>query len=293
VTTRVLLCDDQALVRSGFRMILEARPEFEVVGEAEDGRRAIELARRLLPDVILMDVRMPVLDGVEATRRLVEGGSAARVLILTTYDVDEYVYEAIRAGASGFLLKDVRPDQLAEAIRVVAQGDALLAPSVTRRLLDRFAETLPGAVDARPRADLSALSERELQILRLLAGGCRTPSSPASSFSARRRSRATSRASSASSACATACRRSSWPTRPVSSGRARRTDHPGGRAAGRRFVLEEEAGPSGRRMTGPRRRPSLVEQDVGHEEELRCTPHRGAGPAAGTGRRSGRSRCRD
>jgi DNA-binding NarL/FixJ family response regulator len=171
VTTRVLLCDDQALVRSGFRMILEARPEFEVVGEAEDGRRAIELARRLLPDVILMDVRMPVLDGVEATRRLVEGGSAARVLILTTYDVDEYVYEAIRAGASGFLLKDVRPDQLAEAIRVVAQGDALLAPSVTRRLLDRFAETLPGAVDARPRADLSALSERELQILRLLAGG--------------------------------------------------------------------------------------------------------------------------
>jgi DNA-binding NarL/FixJ family response regulator len=170
VTTRVLLCDDQALVRSGFRMILEARQEFEVVGEAEDGHRAIELAGRLHPDVILMDVRMPDLDGVEATRRLVAGGSPARVLILTTSDVDEYVYEAIRAGASGFLLKDVRPDQLVEAIRVVARGDALLAPSVTRRLLDRFAETLPGA-GARTPADLSALSERELEILRLLAGG--------------------------------------------------------------------------------------------------------------------------
>jgi len=144
VTIRVLLCDDQALVRSGFRLILESREDIEVVGEAEDGRKAIDLAGRILPDVILMDIRMPNLDGVEATQRLVSGGSAARILILTTFDLDEYVYEAIRAGASGFLLKDVEPAQLVDAIRVVAAGEALLAPSVTRRLLDHFAQTLPG-----------------------------------------------------------------------------------------------------------------------------------------------------
>jgi DNA-binding NarL/FixJ family response regulator len=170
VSIRVLLCDDQALVRSGFRLILESREDLEVVGEAEDGREAIELARRLDPDVILMDVRMPNLDGVEATRRLVRGGSRARILILTTFDLDEYVYEAIRAGASGFLLKDVQPAQLVEAIRVVAAGDALLAPSVTRRLLDRFAHTLPGAAE-RPPPELESLTERELEILKLLAGG--------------------------------------------------------------------------------------------------------------------------
>jgi DNA-binding NarL/FixJ family response regulator len=170
VSLRVLLVDDQALVRSGFRLILETREDLEVVGEAEDGREAVELARKLSPDVILMDVRMPNVDGVEATRRLTAAGSKARVLILTTFDLDEYVYEAIRAGASGFLLKDVRPAQLVEAIRVVAAGEALLAPSVTRRLLDHFADRLPGAQPAPP-AELARLTERELEILTLMAEG--------------------------------------------------------------------------------------------------------------------------
>jgi DNA-binding NarL/FixJ family response regulator len=170
VTIRVLLCDDQALVRSGFHLILDAREDIEVVGEAEDGREAIELARQVDPDVILMDIRMPNVDGVEATRRLVSGGSRARILILTTFDLDEYVYEAIRAGASGFLLKDVQPAQLVDAIRVVAAGEALLAPSVTRRLLERFAHTLPGGEEMSP-PELATLTERELEVLRLLAGG--------------------------------------------------------------------------------------------------------------------------
>ena len=169
MTIRVLLCDDQALVRGGFRMILEARPDLQVVGEAEDGAQAVSLARQTQPDVILMDVRMPNLDGVEATRQIVAAGSPARILVLTTYDLDEYVYAAIRAGASGFLLKDVQPAQLAEAIRVIAAGDALLAPSVTRRLLGQFARTLP-AQRATP-ASLSALTERETEVLRLLAAG--------------------------------------------------------------------------------------------------------------------------
>jgi DNA-binding NarL/FixJ family response regulator len=169
MSIRVLLCDDQALVRSGFRMILEARPDLEVVGEAEDGLQAVELAVRSEPDVILMDVRMPNIDGVEAIRRIVAAGSEARVIVLTTYDLDEYVYDAIRAGASAFLLKDVRPTQLVEAIRIVAAGDALLAPSVTRRLLDRFARSLPGREPAP--AALSSLTEREVEVLRLLASG--------------------------------------------------------------------------------------------------------------------------
>jgi DNA-binding NarL/FixJ family response regulator len=169
LTIRVLLCDDQALVRSGFRMILDARDDIDVVGEAEDGRKAIELARQVDPDVVLMDVRMPDVDGIEATRRLVAAGSGARILILTTFDLDEYVYEALRAGASGFLLKDVQPAQLVDGIRVVAAGEALLAPSITRRLLDRFADTLPGD-DAAPPA-LEALTERELEVLKLLARG--------------------------------------------------------------------------------------------------------------------------
>jgi DNA-binding NarL/FixJ family response regulator len=170
VSIRVLLCDDHALVRSGFRMILEAREDIEVVGEAEDGAQALELARRRRPDVILMDVRMPRLDGVEATRRLVEEGSEARILILTTFDLDEYVYEALRAGASGFLLKDLQAAQLVEAIRVVARGEALLAPTVTRRLLDRFAHTLPDSSRTAPAA-LAELTERELEVLTLLASG--------------------------------------------------------------------------------------------------------------------------
>jgi DNA-binding NarL/FixJ family response regulator len=170
MSVRVLLVDDQALVRSGFRMILEARPEIEVVGEAEDGFEALEATRRLLPDVILMDVRMPNLDGVEATRRLVARGTESRILILTTFDLDEYVYEAIRAGASGFLLKDVRPQELVDAIHVVAKGDALLAPSITRRLLDRFAEQAPQD-DPKPPPQLESLTERELEVLKLVAKG--------------------------------------------------------------------------------------------------------------------------
>jgi DNA-binding NarL/FixJ family response regulator len=164
------LCDDQALVRSGFRMILEAREDIEVVGEAEDGARALELTWRHLPDVVLMDVRMPRTDGVEATRRLVSAGCEARVLILTTFDLDEYVYEALRAGASGFLLKDVQPAELVDAVRVVARGDALLAPTVTRRLLDRFAHALPGPAEPPP-PELDELTEREREVLALLASG--------------------------------------------------------------------------------------------------------------------------
>jgi DNA-binding NarL/FixJ family response regulator len=166
---RVLLADDQALVRSGFQMILSAQPEIEVVGEAETGRQAIDLANRLSPDVILMDVRMPNLDGLEATRRLVELGTTARIVILTTFDLDEYVYAAIRAGASGFLLKDVRPQQLVEAIEVVAGGDALLAPSVTQRLLARFAEAL--TLPEERVSELSSLTDRELEVLELVAAG--------------------------------------------------------------------------------------------------------------------------
>jgi DNA-binding NarL/FixJ family response regulator len=169
VSIRVLICDDQALVRAGFRAILEAQPDIEVAGEAENGAEAVALAERRAPDVILMDIRMPLLDGVEATRRLVADGSPARVLVLTTFDLDEYVHAAIRAGASGFLLKDVTPAKLLEAIRIVAAGDALLAPSVTRRLLERFASTLPQR-DHSSEA-LAALTTRETEVLRLLAGG--------------------------------------------------------------------------------------------------------------------------
>jgi DNA-binding NarL/FixJ family response regulator len=165
---KVLLVDDQALVRSGFRMILEAKEDLEVIGEAADGREAVELAQVTSPDVILMDVRMPELDGVQATRLILERGSSARVVILTTFDLDEYVFEAIRAGASGFLLKDVRPAELVDAIRVVAAGEALLAPSVTRRLLDRFARDVP---EERTPPSLDDLTDRELEVLRLVAQG--------------------------------------------------------------------------------------------------------------------------
>ena len=171
MSIRVLLVDDQALVRSGFRLILETRDDLDVVGEAADGREAVDLARRLRPDVILMDVRMPDVDGVEATRRLAAIGSPARVLILTTFDLDEYVYDALRAGASGFLLKDVEPAQLVDAIRVVAAGEALLAPTVTRRLLDHFADALPSTQPKPLPTALARLTERELEILKLLAGG--------------------------------------------------------------------------------------------------------------------------
>ncbi len=162
---RVLVADDQELVRSGFGMILDARGDLEVVGEASDGLEAVRLTAELAPDVVLMDVRMPVLDGLEATRRIVASGAGTRVLVLTTYDVDDAVHAALRAGASGFLLKDVRPADLAEAIRVVVRGDALLAPSVTRRLITEFTALSPGG----PPPDLGRLTEREVEILRLVA----------------------------------------------------------------------------------------------------------------------------
>jgi DNA-binding NarL/FixJ family response regulator len=169
LSIRVLICDDQALVRGGFRAILDSRSEIEVVGEAENGAQAVALAQRRQPDVILMDIRMPELDGIEATRKLVAAGSPARIIVLTTFDLDEYVHAAIRAGASGFLLKDVTPAKLVEAIGIVAQGDALLAPSVTRRLLERFATTLP--VADRSSDALAELTSREIEVLRLLACG--------------------------------------------------------------------------------------------------------------------------
>jgi DNA-binding NarL/FixJ family response regulator len=167
VSIKVVIADDQALVRGGFRMILDAREDIDVAGEAADGAEAIALVAEHEPGVVLMDVRMPNVDGIEATRQIVASGSSARIIILTTHDVDEYVFAALRAGASGFLLKDVRPPDLVEAIRVVARGDALLAASVTRRLLDRFAAVLPD--DAAKPADLDELTERELEVLRLVA----------------------------------------------------------------------------------------------------------------------------
>jgi DNA-binding NarL/FixJ family response regulator len=170
-TIGVLVVDDQGLVRAGFRMILEAQPDIEVVGEAADGLDAVAAARRLRPDVVLMDIRMPRLDGLEATRRLAGPGVAdpVRVLMLTTFDLDEYVFEALRAGASGFLLKDLPREDLVAAVRVVAAGDALLAPQVTRRLIEEFARRpVPGA--AAP-GTLDALTARERETLGLLARG--------------------------------------------------------------------------------------------------------------------------
>jgi DNA-binding NarL/FixJ family response regulator len=171
VSIRVLLADDQALVRGGFRAILDAEPDIEVVAEASDGAEALELAARHRVDVALMDIRMPRLDGIEATRRLLAEPRSppTRVLVLTTFDLDDYVYEALRAGASGFLLKEVLPEQLAPAVRIVAGGEALLAPSITRRLIERFAHRpVPGR---QPKASLEELTPRELDVLRLLARG--------------------------------------------------------------------------------------------------------------------------
>jgi DNA-binding NarL/FixJ family response regulator len=167
--TTVLLADDQELVRAGLRTVLDSQDGIEVVGEAATGREAIEQSRRLRPDVVLMDVRMPELDGIAATRELArDGDGRPRVLVLTTFDLDEYVFEAVKAGASGFLLKDATPTRLAAAIRAVAEGDALLSPSVTRRLVERFA-----AAPAGPDRDgpLGELTDRELEVLELVARG--------------------------------------------------------------------------------------------------------------------------
>jgi DNA-binding NarL/FixJ family response regulator len=164
---RVLVVDDQELVRAGFRMILE-RGGVEVVAEAADGLEAVRLAAEHSPDVVLMDIRMPRLDGIGATRQVVAHEPAVRVVVLTTFDLDEYVYEAVRAGASGFLLKDLAPDDLVHAVRVVARGDALLAPVLTRRLLERYAAQPPPVPDAR----VTALTEREQEVMRGVASGC-------------------------------------------------------------------------------------------------------------------------
>jgi len=166
---RVLVVDDQALVRAGFRMVLEAEEDMEVIGEASDGREAVVEGRRLQPDVVLMDVRMPELDGIAATRELTIEHSRVRVLMLTTFDLDEYVYEALRAGASGFLLKDVAPEQLVDAIRAVARGDALLAPSVTRRVIEEFVRRR--ATPPIRSAAIDELTPREIEVFGLIAQG--------------------------------------------------------------------------------------------------------------------------
>jgi DNA-binding NarL/FixJ family response regulator len=165
---RVLIADDQALVRTGFRVILDSESDLEVVGEAGDGREAVELAHAYRPDIVLMDIRMPNLDGIDATRRLTALPRPPRVLMLTTFDLDEYVYEALRAGASGFLLKDAGADELLHAVRVVAAGDALLSPSITRRLIADYAHRPPPSEQP---AALAELTPRELEVLRLVARG--------------------------------------------------------------------------------------------------------------------------
>jgi DNA-binding NarL/FixJ family response regulator len=171
MSIRVLLVDDQALIRAGFRMILDAEEDMEVVGECADGTQAVDSARRLTPDVVLMDIRMPEMDGIEATQRIAarEGEAGPRVLLLTTFDLDEYVYDALRAGASGFLLKDVPAEELVSGIRVVAQGEALLAPSVTKRLIQEFSRA-PRVQQSAP-AELDELTPRELEVFTLMARG--------------------------------------------------------------------------------------------------------------------------
>jgi DNA-binding NarL/FixJ family response regulator len=169
MSTRVLIADDQALVRAGFRKLLESAPDIEVVGDAADGREAVDQARRLRPTVVLMDIRMPRLDGIEATRRLTADAEGIRVLILTTFGLDDYVYEALRAGASGFMLKDAPPEELLAAVEVVARGDALIAPAVTRSVIEEFVRRSPA--ESPPPPAVEELTEREREVLELLARG--------------------------------------------------------------------------------------------------------------------------
>ncbi len=182
---RIVVADDQQVVRAGFAALLDTQPDFTVTGTAADGAEAVRICRELSPDVVLMDVRMPGMDGIEATRQLASSGSGSgsgsgsaaggpRILILTTFDLDEYVYDALRAGASGFLLKDVTAERLFDAVRVIAAGDALLAPAVTRRLISEFAQLRPRP-DAAPTPALAALTPRETQVLRLVAEGLSNP----------------------------------------------------------------------------------------------------------------------
>ena len=172
MSIRVLIVDDQALVRAGFRMILESETAIEIVGEASDGLEALDAVRECAPDVVLMDIRMPNLDGLEATRRIVGDGSAGpRVLMLTTFDLDEYVYEALRAGASGFLLKDTPPEQLVTAIEVIASGDALLSPTITKRVIEEFIRRPPSTMAVSLPPALDDLTARELEVLGFMARG--------------------------------------------------------------------------------------------------------------------------
>ncbi len=172
--TSVLIADDQALVRVGLRKVLESEPDMTVVGEADDGEQAVAAARRLRPDVILMDIRMPVLDGIEATRRITAARQGARVVILTTFGLDTYVYESLRAGASGFMLKDAPPEEIAAAVRIVAGGDALLAPAVTRAVIEEFARLPPDAPVSDP-PSLAELTAREREVFGLLVRGLSNP----------------------------------------------------------------------------------------------------------------------
>ncbi len=169
MSVRVLIADDQALVRAGFRKLLESAPHIEVVGEAADGRDAVDQARKLLPTLVLMDIRMPRLDGIEATRRLTADRDGTRVLILTTFGLDEYVYEALRAGASGFMLKDAPPEDLLAAIDIIARGDAMIAPAVTRSVIEEFVRCSPAPTPGPPALD--ELTDREREVLELLARG--------------------------------------------------------------------------------------------------------------------------
>ena len=215
MTIRVLVADDQSMVRAGFRMLLGGEEDIEVVAEASNGLEAVEKAARFNPSVVLMDIRMPELDGLQATERILAANNAARILILTTFDLDEYVFKALRAGASGFVLKDDSPEQLIAAIRTVAAGEALLSPAVTTRVIKKFVRTPPPA----PPKEFEELSERERDVFRLMVAASRMRRSVTSSTSARRLSRLTSLIFFRSSSSATACRQSCSRTRQGSSSR--------------------------------------------------------------------------
>jgi DNA-binding NarL/FixJ family response regulator len=217
---RVLIADDQSMVRAGFRMLLSGEADIEVVAEARDGLEAVAKAARFDPTVILMDIRMPELDGLEATRRILAANASARILILTTFGLDEYAYEALRAGASGFVLKDDPPEQLIAAVHTVAAGEALLSPAITKRVIKQFTR-IPGP---KPPKELDELTAREQDILRLIASGLSNAEIGEQLYISETTSRRTSRISSRNSASVTAYKPSCWPTRPASSRRTLRSD---------------------------------------------------------------------